>query len=344
MARPSLTPGAGFFQRSLKQAAGAVEGAMRPGRSGSNVQGRDAVRVGLLALGIGACSAILAPALLRRAGRADGAELLYVAFGALMALAGLSFLPYGLAGLREEARRRRALASHPDEPWLADHPWRREGARCEGAADAARWLWTATFLAAFLAVLSSFVLLPAPPGPFRASAATVLGLLGLSVPAAAGRAVHLLARRVRHGRSELRFLGFPFFLGGTLEAELARRAGAPHLARLEATLRCVRERYVRRGFTRRKDLLLEREVLHEQTISVEAAPGARRHPIRFQLPDEPGLATVLAESPPRYWEVEVRSAVPGIDLGATFLVPVYAGWQWDRRAGSLAAAAPRKER
>jgi hypothetical protein len=310
---------------------------MRLGRSGSNVQGREAVKVGLLALALAAASGLLFPAILRRTGHADGRELVYVAFGALMAVAGASFLVPGVVGMREEARRRRAQASHPDEPWLADHPWRREGARSEDATDAGKWLWQAAFLAAFLSVLAFIALASAPPGPFRVAGATLLGILGLSVPASAGRGLYLLARRARHGRSELRFVGFPFFLGRPLEAELVRPPGAPPVARLEATLRCVRERYVRRGVTRRKDTLLDVQVLYEHTIVVEAAPGARRHPLRFELPDEPGLATLLAENPPRYWEVEVRSAVLGVDLAATFLVPVYAEWQWERRASTLHA-------
>ena len=33
--------------------------------------------------------------------------------------------------------------------------------------------------------------------------------------------------------------------------------------------------------------------------------------------------TTLAARPPRYWELELSAATPGVDYGATFLVPIY---------------------
>ena len=41
-------------------------------------------------------------------------------------------------------------------------------------------------------------------------------------------------------------------------------------------------------------------------------------------PDAPGTSLVMR--PPRYWELEVNAAMPGVDYRAVFLVPVYAGW------------------
>jgi hypothetical protein len=298
---------------------------MRLGRSGSNVQGAESVKVGLLCLALAVVSGLGGPLILHRTGRADGRELLYAGFGALMALAGLSFVVPGVRGLREEGRRRRVLASSPDEPWLADHAWRREGALDESAPEAGRWFWTATFLAAFIALLAAFVLASGAPGAFRIDAGITLGILGLSVPAAAGRGAYLLARRARHGRSTLRFQRFPFFLGEPLEVELIRAAGGPPLGRVEATLRCVRESYVRRPVGGRRQTMLDVDVLHEQKVVADAGPGGRlRFPLRFELPDDPALATRLAENPPRYWEIAVTSGIPGVDFGATFLVPVYA--------------------
>jgi hypothetical protein len=296
---------------------------MRLGRSGSNVQGADSLRVGLLALGLALVSGVVIPVAMHRTGRADGSEVLYLGFGALMGLAGGSFLLHGARGMREERRRRRVRAARPDEPWLADHPWRPDRALDGDAAEAGRWLWTASFLAAFVAVLS-LPLAAAWSGGSRLAAGVVLGVLGLSVPAAALRAIQLLARRARHGRSHVRFLRFPYFLGEALEVELVRERGGPTLGRIEATLRCVQERYVRAGVTRRKDMLLQVQVLHEQKAVVEAGGDRLRFPLRFPLPDGGALGTALAADPPRYWEIAVTSAVPGVDLGATFLVPVYA--------------------
>lgn len=57
-------------------------------------------------------------------------------------------------------------------------------------------------------------------------------------------------------------------------------------------------------------------------------------PLRFQLPENPTLLdsrpkkeqlfeTRLGTNPPRYWELEVKADLPGIDYAALFVLPVY---------------------
>jgi hypothetical protein len=148
----------------------------------------------------------------------------------------------------------------------------------------------------------------------------VLAVLSAFMLAGVGRGLYLLARRGKHGAVELKLARVPFHLGERLEAELVRAAGGPALGSVFATLRCVQERYTAR---RENNVPIETQVLHEERVALGPGGGRLRFPVAFELPADPALATDLTTKPPRYWELEVTSDVPGIDFGATFVVPVY---------------------
>jgi len=214
------------------------------------------------------------------------------------------------------------------QPWLADHPWRPEGIadhslrRALGAMVAGGLMAVAASAMGWRIVGDSDwpqVLLPG--AAIGLILALALGLLGWGVL--------LVLRRTRHGRSELRFVRCPFRLGGPLEVILVRDPGAPPLEGLTATLRCVVERWVDRPGTDDAGELasrrqVERQVAWSETRPVPFVHGSRL-PIRFELPAPGGAAvgTALSGRPPRYWELELRARLPGLDYGALFLVPVY---------------------
>jgi hypothetical protein len=93
------------------------------------------------------------------------------------------------------------------------------------------------------------------------------------------------------------------------------------------TLRCIQERIETTGSGRKRTTTEVCYQIWASTFEVEQ-PGdiAAGHPVpvTFLLPEDAGLSTVLADRPPRYWEIEVAAATPGINYQARFLVPVYA--------------------
>lgn len=245
-------------------------------------------------------------------------------FAGLFALAGVCLAAWGLVqAVRDAATaagRRRASGR---EPWLADYPWCREGAQDEAPREGRGTLATGVVMLAGAGAFAA-AFWTQTRGPTRTLGVSASALAGAVALSAVGWGLHRLLRRARHGRLELRFGGFPFFLGRPLEAELLR-PGAAALGPVEATLRCIQEV---RTFERSGDdsgwTIYRREVWSETRRIDLPSPRARRIAIRFELPAAPALSTELSVNPPRYWELEVTSAAAGVDLGGTFLVPVYA--------------------
>ncbi len=138
----------------------------------------------------------------------------------------------------------------------------------------------------------------------------------------AGYAAYLGWRRARFGPVFLRFERFPLALGASARVWL-RVPRPPAGCRLAATLRCIEERYVSDG----DSTSTRSEQVWADTLPIEPAwgqvGGSWNLPIGLRLPVGP-YETRLADRPPRYWELEVRGEAPGVDFGATFLMPVYA--------------------
>lgn len=96
-------------------------------------------------------------------------------------------------------------------------------------------------------------------------------------------------------------------------------------AEVTATLRCLQERFEERGTGKgRSTEVVCYELAAPPAIVALAADGCGGSVLRTQASvpaDAP--ATALGALPPRYWEVELAAARPGVDYAATFLVPVY---------------------
>jgi len=246
-----------------------------------------------------------------------------VMLGALFAAAGLSLAMHGLVGVVRASRAARGRAANPREPWSWDHAWNPMGAVDDTKRQIRRTLSASLALALLLVPFNwvSFAAADAPRG-----FAVVTGLFDLLVLGLLVRAGYLVARRQKYGVSMLRFRRFPFVPGDEVELMLARSGPLASLEVLEATLRCVQERYeVRRTGSKSSSQVVSYAVWSE-TRGSEPGDGRRSterdFAWRFALPpDLPG--TSLAERPPRYWELEVRAEMPGVDYRKVFLVPVY---------------------
>ncbi|OGI38860.1 MAG: hypothetical protein A2V91_00780 [Candidatus Muproteobacteria bacterium RBG_16_64_10] len=149
----------------------------------------------------------------------------------------------------------------------------------------------------------------------------VLGIFDLITAALLARGLLLVARRLRYGRTCVRFGTFPFRVGNTLDLAYEGGAALADLRGLSATLRCVEEQIETWG---RGEDRTTRSVCY-QVYGDERTFDTDRHgraALSFDLPaDLPGNR--LLETPPTYWELEVRAARPGMDYAGIFLMPVY---------------------
>lgn len=285
-------------------------------RSGTTIHGRPSVAFGSVFAIVGVTLGLLAWQGQLTASRGVPAWIGPV-IGALFAIAGLSFVVHGFAGLRVERRVRRLRETHPREPWVWDHPWDESGSRDDSGRRIARAVWLTGFLMLFLVPFNWVGFFsPERPVPFAAIAA----LMDLGVFACAWWTVYLVRRRAKYGVSTLRFRRFPFRVGGELELHLARPARLAGIEAPEATLRCVQERYETRGAGRNRSQV----VVAYEVWSTTARAGFRwgEYVWRFEVPEDV-RGTALSERPPRYWELELAIETDGVDYAGTFLVPVY---------------------
>lgn len=234
--------------------------------------------------------------------------------------------PPRLASPRGRPRRRPAPAA-PGEPWLADHPWRRDGA-ADLSPDEARRALLAGGILTLAASLLAAALLPETGGEAVAVPVLVLGALLLVGLWLLSRGVRTVLRRGRHGVSELRFARFPYLLGEPLDATLVRQGATAALDGVMARLTCYQERLDEGtgapGEPQGDDRYV-RVARWSETRPVPGVTGARA-PLRFDLP-RPGaevVGTALSTDPPSYWELEVWARpAEGPAYHAAFLVPVY---------------------
>jgi hypothetical protein len=272
---------------------------------------------------------------------AAGAAIVAVALGAIpvdprsvhapssvIGAAGLAFFLGGaavagrsVAAMIRAARCRRAAETNPDQPWLADYPWRPEGTSASPFGSAIVSFFGAGFLAIFLAPFH-FWAFRAGGGPIVILVVLLFDAIGVGLVASG---FYRLGQAARYGTSRLRFETFPFFLGSGFSARLLCRHSLSRFSNLTATLRYVVERSETRGSgkNRSRQNVAYRHYADDLVFPAGSLPdGARELELSFRLP-EGDYPTRLADAGPRYWEIAVTGVAPGIDYAATFLIPVY---------------------
>jgi len=286
-------------------------------RSGSTIHALPAIGFGSIFVVVGSSVGVLA--WLEKLNASPGVpRWLGPVIGALFAIAGLSFVVHGIAGLRVKRRAARLRSTHVREPWVWDHPWDESGSRDDSGRRIGRAIWITAFLTLFAAPFNWLGFFsPERPLPFAIGAA----VMDCLVAGCGWWAIYLVARRAKFGGSTLRFRRFPMRPGSEVELQLARPPLLAAVDAPEALLRCVQERYEMRGTGKDRSQVV---VAYEVWSATQCAALERGAYVwRFAVPDGvPG--TALSERPPRYWELELKVETPGVDYAGTFLVPIYA--------------------
>ncbi len=273
--------------------------------------------------GIATYLGLLAGGTLRNAGRANAPLWVIGVIGAVFGLAGLLVLVRGISAL---ARRRRAAlqsALRPGEPWFADYPWNPHGIADNRPGKLRQALVGLLFVGLFLVPFHWVFWNGA-----RQSWIFGLVLVGIDFGALIGVAftIRLALQSLRYPRGRLSFHQFPYFVGESLQADFS---APPQIARFRSMtfeLRKVEQVLEERQYRQKTEIRQVSYQCYQDSYTLQAGvdlpSGQRKIPLIFRLPsDVPG--TAIRENPGRFWQLDIRADVPGIDYHATFLVPVY---------------------
>lgn len=288
-------------------------------RSGTTVHGWTAVAVGALAATPTIFIALLLAGIVGDLETANAPIWVIGLCGLAFGAAGAAFIVHGVRGL---LRRRAAAAQRrtfPMQPWHWDHDWDVRGTIDRGWEEARRAFVFAVMASLILAPGNwAMVALPVMP----AWAKGVVVLFDLMIVYALWRGAYMALRTIKYGRPRLRAQRFPLHPGMSAELVLERSGPLGAIQAFDVTLRCVQERYEKRGSGKNRSQVI---VCYEVWAERRAVQCGAAVPLELQFvipSDLPGCA--VGERPARYWELEISGEAPGIDYGGTFLVPIYA--------------------
>ena len=252
------------------------------------------------------------------------------AVGLAFALAGLVVFTNAARGIAHAGRVRDRERLHRGRPWMIDYEWDEEGSREAVARKIGGSILGMMLFGVFLAPFNWWAWMSGQEVLFVQIMISIFDLLFLLV---IWNALKHLLHALKYGGSYLRFESFPFRLG----EELRVRFGPNRFDQVRFTLRCVEEQWEIGGTDRDRSKKLVSDQVYSDELVVDTSATTPELDVRFQLPDDPKLATHLAGAPVRYWQLRAQADAPGLDLDVALLVPVYACNESRRREPVLAS-------
>lgn len=239
--------------------------------------------------------------------------------------AGAFLILHGFRGIIRKSKYDQEARQFPNQLWLCDHHWHREGITFSAFNSMLQRLLSALAWNAFL-IPFFWIGLTKTGAWIFAAAAGLFALFGLIFWY---RWLQMLAELVRYGNTFLAYNSFPYFLGGKLSAQFRAPNHLDDLDEITFTLRCVQERYITTNTNRSRttnvvcfELYSESQTFSHSQLAPYASHGV---PLEFTIPQPtPSTpSTFLASAPPTYWEIEVSGKSQRVNLQAFFLLPIY---------------------
>jgi hypothetical protein len=288
-------------------------------QSSTTIDGWAAVLFGVPFMAVGVAVAYMIPHAAARSKHAP--DWIIYAIAGMFFCAGLFVFAHGIHGVVRKAAYAREAAARPNEPWLYDYRWRREGIAFSAFDDMLKRLFAALFWTSFLVPFAWIGMHGA--WPFLV-AVGIFGLLGLIFWY---RWAQMLFDFVRYGNSYFTYDEFPFALGGTVRGRLRVPRHIQSIDELTLTLRCVKEQYVTTGTGENRTSKVVSYQLYGESVTLQRdrlnGLIAGELPVEFKVPADQPTTTLIA-TPPTYWELEAKGKSPsGANYEAVFLVPVY---------------------
>ena len=309
-----------FFAPPLAERPGASVLLNHRTQSSTTIDGWAAVLFGAPFMGIGAFIYWMIPRAAAHSKHAPDWVIQIIA--GMFFLAGVFVFSHGVRGVIRKAIYNRDAAARPNEPWLYDYHWRREGMAFSAFDDMLKRLIAAVMWNAFLIPFAWVGVTQRGAWPFLL-AVGIFGLLGLIFWV---RWAQMLFDFLRYGNSYLTYEQFPYALGGTLSARLRIPHHVSEIDDLTITLRCVEEKYVTTGTGQNRTSNVVCYELYGESVTLDRdrlnGLVVGEIPISFKIPADQPQTTLIA-TPPVYWEIEAKGKARGADYESVFLVPVY---------------------
>ena len=238
------------------------------------------------------------------------------AAGMIFFLGGFMLFKSAAQGIYIQHRRKRVRALHGDKPWLYDFNWGDSSVSDQAFARVMTDLAGAILISIFLVPFIWWAYLSGQ-GPLPVQ--IIVGLFTIIWLLVIGTVVYRLLRFVRYGHSTLHFDRFPYQPGDTIKVGFENT----RFTEGSAELRFVEEKFVNRRSGGENSVRHESFQYYSETQRFSCKPDSFVS-LAFQLPEEPSWVNQLIADPSiRYWELVVKSRMPGVDFRTTFVLPVY---------------------
>lgn len=228
---------------------------------------------------------------------------------------GFGMIAGAVYSLRASRREAEVEQANPGKPWLLREEWRTGVLR-----DSRKEFYSLLVFAAFWNLISWPIGLMLLFGDKKVDGWWVYPLVLMFPAIGTGMIVWLLRqslRRKKYGVSSLRLATLPGVVGGKLAGVIIAPAAVDNAEAVRLTLTCTRE--TGSGDDRKTELVWQDEREIGKTLAANE-PGRVGVPVVFTIPSH-----VPETSPDKdiTWTLKAKAALPGIDYGAAFEVPVF---------------------
>ena len=237
--------------------------------------------------------------------------------GVAFLAAGLLVTGAGVRGWMTSMRRDETIRMHPNQPWMSDYDWDRDGIRAGGFGRVVGGIFGLAFFCTFLAPFHWWAWMSPEGGLFVKVIVSFFEFFAVLFALAVLRS---FSHWMKYGQSKIRFAQFPFHPGERVELEFSPN----RFDELHVTLRFRKRQSEQSGTGENANTRIVDQVLYEASQVVECSALDAEVSIAFDLPDNDEWVNSIATEPSYAWALEIKAESPGVDFEESFLLPVYA--------------------
>ncbi len=260
----------------------------------------------------------------------NGMTVAFILLPYLFIVWSVGLVLWGIAKVPLWLRLRGLARQYPYEPWRWEFPRGAElldDQAVNVAASVVAILFFIPLLLMFTGLLLWLLLGGEAPIPVVIFMTGIISVMGWHiVRKGLIPAITRILAFMRYGQTRLRLRQFPLVPGSKTPVKLTIPRGLANLEHVRGVVRRVRERTVESGPRNKRDSHTVQNVEVRQPQFINAQEGQSGNTLSFVLtvpPGGPEDSTQPTGAIRCFWELQLTSDVPGLDLDITFRLPVY---------------------